>query len=385
MVSPKNRTVLWARAGGRCQYQGCNKPLIGDLISGLDTLNAAYIAHIVAESPDGPRGDALRSPLLADSVENLMLLCDTHHRLIDREGLAEHPEPRLLAMKAEQERRVELVTGIDQSRASNVLLYGARIGAHDYPVRAELARAAMLPERYPADFNPLTLDMAGVALGDHEDAYWTLQTENLKRQFQAKVVDRLQGREGGHISLFALAPQPLLILLGQLLSDIAGVEVHQLHREPQDWRWREGGAIPFCLMSPEAGGAVVALKLGISATIADERIQSVLGLDTPIWSITTPDPHNDVIQTRASLAAFRRIARQAFDRIKVHHGESATIHVFPAMPLSTAIELGRVWMPKADLPLIIYDQNRTTGGFAPRLHIPEQARQKPASEVEHAA
>lgn len=385
MVSPRNRIVLWARAGGRCQYQGCNKPLIGDLISGRDTLNAAYIAHIVAESADGPRGDLVRSPLLADAVENLMLLCDTHHRLIDREGLAEHPEQRLLAMKVEHERRVELVTGIDQGRASTVLLYGARIGAHDYPVRLELARAAMLPERYPADFNPITLEMAGVALGDHEEAYWTLQAENLKRQFQAKVLDRLQSREGGHVSLFALAPQPLLILLGQLLSDMAGVEVHQLHREPQDWRWREGEAIPFSLTAPEAGGATVALKLGISATIADERIQSVLGPDTPIWSITTPDPHNDVLQTRASLGAFRRIARQAFDRIKARHGERAMIHIFPAMPLSTAVELGRVWMPKADLPMIVYDQNRTTGGFAPRLHIPDQARKKPASEVNHAA
>jgi len=57
-------------------------------VSGRDTLNAAYIAHIVAEKPDGPRGDPARSPLLADAIENLMLLCDVHHRLIDREGLA---------------------------------------------------------------------------------------------------------------------------------------------------------------------------------------------------------------------------------------------------------------------------------------------------------
>lgn len=385
MVAAKNKIVLWARAGGRCQYQGCNKPLIGDLISGLDTLNAAYIAHIVAEKPDGPRGDPVRSALLADDVANLMLLCDAHHRLIDREGLADHPEARLLAMKAEHERRIELATGIDQSRASHILLYGARIGAHDYPVRAELARAAMLPERYPADFNPITLDMDGVVFADHEDAYWAMQAENLKRQFQAKVIDRLQGRAGGHVSLFALAPQPLLILLGQMLSDIAGVDVHQLHREPQDWRWRDGAAIELALTPAAARGATVALKIGISATISDQRIQSVLGPETPIWSITTPDPHNDVLQSRASLVAFRRIARQAFDRIKAHHGENATIHVFPAMPVSTAIELGRVWMPKADLPLIIYDQNRATGGFAPRLHIPEQSRQKPASEIDHAA
>lgn len=383
MVSVRNKIVLWARAGGRCQYQGCNRPLVGDLVSGRDTLNAAYVAHIVAESPDGPRGDVLRSPVLADAVENLMLLCDVHHRLIDREGLADHPEERLLAMKAEHERRIELVTGIDPSRSSHMLLYGARIGAHDYPVRADLARTAMLPERFPADFNAITLDMAGVAYADHEAAYWPLQAENLRRQLRAKVLDRFRGGDVHHLSLFALAPQPLLIVLGHLLSDIAGVEVHQLHREPQDWRWRDGPAVPFTLTAAKATGPVVALKLGLSATIVDDRIRAALGVDVPIWAITAAEPHNDILQTRASLAAFRRVARQAFDRIKAHHGENAVIHVFPALPVSAAVEFGRVWMPKADLPMVIYDQNRATGGFVARLSIPEQSAA--ASEVNDAA
>jgi hypothetical protein len=383
MVSMKNRMVLWARAGGRCQYQGCNCPLIGDLVSGRDTLNAAYIAHIVAEKPDGPRGDPVRSPLLADAIENLMLLCDAHHRLVDREGLADHPEDRLLAMKAEHERRIDLVTSIDRSRASHMLLYGARIGAHDYPVRVELAREAMLPDRFPADRNAIALNMAGVAYGDHEAAYWPMQAENLRRQFRAKVLERLQDGGVGHLSLFALAPQPLLIVLGHLLSDIAGVEVHQLHREPQDWRWREGPAEPFTLSPAEAAGPVVALKLGLSATISDERIHAVLGAGTPIWGVTAPNPHNDIMQTRASLSAFRRVVRQAFDRIKAQHGERAVIHVFPAVPVSAAVEFGRVWMPKADLPLVIYDQHRATGGFAARLTIPDQLGTR--SEVTNAA
>lgn len=34
-LSELSRRVLWARAVGRCQYPGCNKSLIGDLISGV--------------------------------------------------------------------------------------------------------------------------------------------------------------------------------------------------------------------------------------------------------------------------------------------------------------------------------------------------------------
>lgn len=45
------------------------------------------------------------------------------------------------------------------------------------------------------------------------------------------------------------------------------------------------------------------------------------------------------------------------------------IDVFPALPASAAVETGRVLMPKADLPLRIWDQNRTMGGFIKTLTV----------------
>ena len=70
----------------------------------------------------------------------------------------------------------------------------------------------------------------------------------------------------------------------------------------------------------------------------------------------------------------RRTLRSLLNEIKAAHGETAEIAVFPAVPVSVAVEIGRVWMPKADLPMVIYDQNRATGGFAKALAI----RQPPA-------
>ena len=60
--------------------------------------------------------------------------------------------------------------------------------------------------------------------------------------------------------------------------------------------------------------------------------------------------------------------RSLFDRIKAEHGEDAVLHVFPAMPASLAVELGRVWMPKSDLAMTIYDNNRAAG-FVPTITI----------------
>jgi hypothetical protein len=69
------------------------------------------------------------------------------------------------------------------------------------------------------------------------------------------------------------------------------------------------------------------------------------------------------------LVEFKRQLRRLFDRIKAVHGENTVINVFPALPNSAAVEVGRIWMPKADLPLKVYDQNRSVGGFIPTLTI----------------
>ena len=69
------------------------------------------------------------------------------------------------------------------------------------------------------------------------------------------------------------------------------------------------------------------------------------------------------------LSEFKRHLRRLLDRIKATHGENTVINVFPALPNSAAVQVGRVWMPKADLPMRIYDQNRSVGGFISTLTI----------------
>ena len=49
------------------------------------------------------------------------------------------------------------------------------------------------------------------------------------------------------------------------------------------------------------------------------------------------------------------------ERFKARHGTGVPVHVFPALPASLAVETGRVWMPKADPELRVYDQQRDKG------------------------
>jgi SMODS-associated and fused to various effectors sensor domain len=206
--------------------------LIGDLVSGNDRLIRALVAHIVSAKPDGSRGDAVRSPLLVDDIRNLMLLCYEHHRFIDVEDEAGHPEDLLLAMKAAHETRIEIQTSLTEDRQTYILTFGAPIGALEVPLSYPSVRMTVLPERYPAGGRAIHLDIKGCQYRDHEPAYWTFQRENLGRKFRDRIAGRIETGEIRHLSVFGLAPQPLLIELGRLLCDICPADVHQLKREP---------------------------------------------------------------------------------------------------------------------------------------------------------
>lgn len=367
-VKSKVQNLLWAVSGGRCEYEGCNKLLHTDILT-QKKYNTAYIAHIVGDKPDGPRGDQNRSALLSNEIENLMLLCDAHHTLIDRQDVEGHTETRLLEMKRKHENRIELLTSIAPNFSSEILIFGANIGSQNSPLSHQTAAETIVPEYYPASRGGIELGMKNSALVDCSSIYWESEVDNLCLQFAQKVKPKMMQGNDCHYSVFALAPQPLLIRFGVLLNDLNNVRVFQKHREPSTWKWlhHETGS-KYVLKEPAIQKQTPVLVLSLSATITHDRIKSVLGEDVSVWEITIDNPNNDFLKTEQMLSEFRKISRSTFNIIKKVHG-NVDLHVFPAMPVSAAVEFGRVWMPKADLPLIIYDQNKQVGGFMKTITI----------------
>ena len=71
--------ILWGRAANRCSFPDCKIELTPD--GGKTTLGE--IAHIVAKSAEGPRGESDLPAESRDNYDNLILLCPTHHKTID--------------------------------------------------------------------------------------------------------------------------------------------------------------------------------------------------------------------------------------------------------------------------------------------------------------
>lgn len=371
-VIPERVTnLLWSRAAGRCQYEGCNAILSRDILT-KKAYNSAYVAHIVAAEPNGPRGDVVLSPELCQEFDNLMLMCDSHHRLIDKVDVSGHPAERLKSMKRSHESLIERLTDFQGKGETDILLFGANIGNQQVKLTYEDARETINDTHYPASQYAIELGLSNSGLLDHLGSFWEFKKNSLRANFDRKIKDKQESGNIRHLSVFGLAPQPLLILLGSFLGDIHAAEVYQLHREPKNWLWLdEPDEVVFEIVPPKEILPTVALNFSLSATITDERIEKALGKECSIWTFTVNRPNNDFLRNRGQLIRFRQQVRQLLDRIKSVHGQDNIIHVFPAMPNSMAIDLGRIRMPKADLPMLIYDQNfnNPATGFYPTLKI----------------
>lgn len=251
-----------------------------------------------------------------------------------------------------------------------MLLYGANIGQQNPVINWQKASLAMTPEWYPAEKTAIELGMKNSSFRDHETSYWGTEKEHLSRQFSGVLKNRLAIGDIGHFSVFALAPQPLLIELGRLLSDIPSAEVYQLHREPPNWIWQENPEkFDYIIREPAKVNTKAAINLSLSANIDNSRITSTIGRDVAIWELTIDEPNNDFLKSREQLQAFRQCFRRLLNDIKIKCGETSKIYLFPAAPVSIAVEIGRVWMPKADLPIKIYDQNSKANGFVYTFEI----------------
>jgi len=363
---------LWARAAGRCQFAGCNRPLFKSSVT-QEQVNISEKAHIYSFSEDGPRGwgPFVTNKKELNEVVNLMLVCHDCHKTIDQDEKGERYSAQLLIKwKDEHEKRIAIVTGIAPTKKSHVILYGANIGDQTSKLQPEAAKNALFPDWYPAEERPVHLSMSWERK-DSDPTYWETEAENLRSAFNRQIRHLVDGPECSHLSLFALAPIPLMTLFGSLLTDKVSAQAYQLHREPfQTWKWLPGPEnFMFLVNRPVSYAHQPALVISLSDHIAPSRVTAVLGEAVSIWELTVERPHNDFLKSKEQLSQFRETSRQLIVDIGKAHGKHTPLAIFPAMPVACAVDLGRGRMPKADGPWIIYDQNNECNKFIRALEI----------------
>ncbi len=148
-ITQKSVKILWSASGGRCAFPGCWERLCYHEAEEAAPFTLGEMAHICGDKPGANRHDTMQSAPERDGYQNLILLCPTHHTLIDRkENEAEYTVAALHAMKAEHEARVlaridqdAMTTKVDIARAILPLLEENRQSWAQYGPLSELARS----------------------------------------------------------------------------------------------------------------------------------------------------------------------------------------------------------------------------------------------------
>ena len=100
-VSSKDIKKLWGLAAGRCSHPGCGTLCI-DFVAD-EPIIIGEMAHVIARRPAGRRGIPGGGE---ESYDNLILLCPTHHTMIDKSTEGTFTANDLLAWKTIHEDNV---------------------------------------------------------------------------------------------------------------------------------------------------------------------------------------------------------------------------------------------------------------------------------------
>jgi hypothetical protein len=366
------KLLLAVRAGGRCEFDGCNEYLFEHHVT-LREGNFAQLAHIVAFSERGPRGETGRRPSDVHAFDNLMLLCHRCHKQID-----DHPGDftvaALQSQKTDHEARIRFLTDLRPDRKTAVVQFKARVRGQmvDIP-NADIATA--VAPRYPTSKGGYLIDLTGIdADGAH---YVRTSQECIDRRLSLFYVTGSEVDIARHVSLFAIGPIPLLAYLGSRLTDKIQVDLYQRHRNSGDWSWKSDGPLAeYTTRSVDSGTnpGSVALVFSLSGTIGRDRLPKIIDGSFSVYetSLSNMAPSPDFLRRRESLDLFRLEYRRVLAEIVRDHPQAKQIHIFPAIPAPVAVACGLDRLRHVQPHLVMYNDEGPDRGFVETLTIDDR-------------
>lgn len=208
-ISDKTRKLLWGRSGNLCAI--CRNPLTADKTNGDEPSILGQECHIVSGAPRGPRFDQSYPEDLIDSIDNLILLCPTHHKQVDDQPI-KYSATELLRLKASHEKWVErnLGAGVEASSfkirriKGNIPRYLHRLRAGNVVIGTAHPLAGLY-KYYPEDLSDDEIDLVGgffQDVMDWNDIYDELPATNQMRA-QKAVTDLIAELEDRGLLVFA--------------------------------------------------------------------------------------------------------------------------------------------------------------------------------------
>lgn len=129
-ISQRDIKLLWGRAASRCAFPECRCHLTQNSETTTNDITIGEQAHIVADKEMGPRGNSLLTSDERDAYSNFILLCPTHHTIIDKSS-EDFPVEKLHDLKTSHELWVQRTLSLefDLNQQAKDLIYTSLIDA----------------------------------------------------------------------------------------------------------------------------------------------------------------------------------------------------------------------------------------------------------------
>src|SRR5262249_23638482 len=142
------------------------------------------------------------------------------------------------------------------------------------------------------------------------ETFWSFAAETIRRRMDRFYDSDFDGRVPTHVSVFALAPIPQLMMLGRTLSDKVPTSLYQRDRDTENWVWKqEGKEVEFATQcvrrGTEDGG--VAVIVSVSGVVAEQDLPAHVDNSYTVYSLSPANakPDRSILDREASFQAFR--------------------------------------------------------------------------------
>lgn len=382
-ITPRTAHKVWTDAGGRCMFNGCPEDLT-DVPFWTGSARVGYLAHIVASDPRGPRGNQTDSHRLSDVAENIMLMCDAHHRLIDSFAPGEFPAARLNAMRKEHSDKVRrYLDALAYPSVRAVTLHANLAGVPTYFRETDFLeailerRCSMLPEvhhhirRQEQREDRSTPGFWNQYLHEHENQIRVLLGQSMTGN----------GAKDEKLAVFPIHHSPTLLLAGRIMGEARVSHVFQYHRQRQSWAW-DASVTPksqgtFTVSDlPDHPADEVLITIELTSNI-DERaipasLKTAIDGGSLIWlRMRAPSPSFDCIGHPDDLTQFRALARQTINHVQ-DVMRVRKVHLIAMTPAPTMFSFGQMLQAGHHPEYIVYDRPGHEFPFIPAFSITGQ-------------
>lgn len=367
-IPESTRLRLWVKSGGRCAH--CNEVVYRDSFTLMND-NFSEVAHIIANSIGGPRGNEFSTDLQID-YDNLILLCSKCHKLIDGDNKEQFPIKKLQQIKEDHERRIEILTSIDRNAKTHALIIQSSIGINHVEVNKKDVNIAIIENRmYPSEEKPYFIDLTNDS-GRGDSNFYSAKAQQLKSALNDFVGKFNSASDRQHISVFPLALMPLLVSFGRELGNKHALQLFQHNRTEDNWIWKdENNNIEYFVKKPKHPNKQddVFLKIALSDSIGDDKLKSIPDISQNIYEIGIENPSPHYLVHRDLIPKFDVIYRQILNEIQLFHGVNCNVNLLMAVPAPIAIQCGLSLLPGKDPNIWAFDYDKAHGGFIKALKV----------------